>query len=158
MHSRNPRFAKLAPAHLDFHTLADLSYGHADTGAWCSPSWRPRLVFPRSLISVAGVVLPVKEVRGDEPPPAVAVRAVCLPSTVKRLHPYSFASYLDLFAVTCEAGSLLRSIEECAFTNCFSLSSFFIPSSVEELTGFFECRSLAAVTFEPGSRLSRISP
>jgi hypothetical protein len=157
----NPQLAALDPARLHSTTLDDLSYSHDDTTTWCFPSPSVDRVFPRGLICVLGVVLPVEEVRGGEPSASsifAAVRAVCLPSTVERLRPYCFASNPFLSAVTFEAGSRISSIEECAFTKCSSLSSFFVPSSVEDLTGVYECRSLSAVIFEPGSRLSRIPP
>jgi hypothetical protein len=44
-----------------------------------------------------------------------------------------------------------------AFYSCSSLSWIRLPSSVRELGGFEECRSLSSVDFEIGSRLSSIA-
>jgi hypothetical protein len=151
---------QLDPGRLLSITLDDLSYTHDDTTTWCSLSASLRYVFffPRGLVCVVGVVHRVEEVRGCDPASSAAVLAVCLPSTVETICPYSFASHPSLSAVTFEAGSHISSIEESAFTEYSSLSSFLVPSSVEHLTGFYDCCSLSAVTFESGSRLSRIAP
>jgi hypothetical protein len=49
-------------------------------------------------------------------------------------------------------------IRYAAFSDCSSLSSFWIPASVEKLSCicFSGCASLSEVTFEPNSRLSVI--
>jgi hypothetical protein len=61
--------------------------------------------------------------------------------------------------VTFESGSHLSSIAESAFRYCSSLSSIFIPSSVEMLGKycFSGCESLSRVTFESDSQLSFIA-
>jgi hypothetical protein len=65
-----------------------------------------------------------------------------------------------LSSVAFEAGSTLLRIESCAFYECSSLSSIWIPSSVEELWDhcFGECQALRRVTFEPGSKFSVVPP
>jgi hypothetical protein len=58
-----------------------------------------------------------------------------------------------------ESDSTLSCIAEFAFHSCSSLSSIFIPSSVEKLGKwcFSGCKSLSTVTFESGSQLSSIA-
>jgi hypothetical protein len=65
----------------------------------------------------------------------------------------------SLSTVTFESGSQLSSIAQSAFWKCSSLSSIFIPSSVESLGKdcFSGCKSLSTVTFESGSHLSSLS-
>jgi hypothetical protein len=60
--------------------------------------------------------------------------------------------------VTFESDSQLSSIAESAFTECSSLASILIPSSLEMLGNecFSGCESLSMVTFESGSQLSSI--
>jgi hypothetical protein len=55
--------------------------------------------------------------------------------------------------------SRLSSLGSSAFALCPALSSICIPSSVPAIRPacFWRCESLAAVTFEPGSRLYRRS-
>jgi hypothetical protein len=50
------------------------------------------------------------------------------------------------------------SIRDSAFSDCSSLSSICIPSSVNALCQqcFYQCHSLSRVTFETGSRLARV--
>jgi hypothetical protein len=72
---------------------------------------------------------------------------------------YCFSECKSLSTVTFESGSQLSSIAESAFWYCSSLSSIFIPSSVEMLGKycFQGCDSLSTVTFESGSQLSSIA-
>jgi hypothetical protein len=72
---------------------------------------------------------------------------------------YCFYECESIAAVTFESGSQLSSIAESAFWGCSSLSSIFIPSSVEMLGAycFSQCNSLSMVTFESGSQLSSIA-
>jgi hypothetical protein len=85
--------------------------------------------------------------------------AVRIVNTIKRLDIGCFYECQTISTVIFESGSTLLSIGESAFEGCLSLSSIFIPSSVEILGKwcFYGCKSLSTVTFESGSQLSSIA-
>jgi hypothetical protein len=71
---------------------------------------------------------------------------------------FSYCSSISSFAF--ESDSRLIRIEAGAFSNCSSLRSICIPSSVE-IVGehcFAACPSLSSLTFESGSKLAEIDP
>jgi hypothetical protein len=55
-------------------------------------------------------------------------------------------------------GCLLSRIKDRAFEGCFSLGSIRVPATVRVLGrySFSQCHNLASVTFESGSKLSKI--
>jgi hypothetical protein len=79
---------------------------------------------------------------------------------VEAIEEECFACCTRLSSVTFEPGSRLAQIGPRAFARCSSLSSIFIPVSVEKIgdesLGF--CENLSRVTFESGSKLSSLDP
>jgi hypothetical protein len=82
---------------------------------------------------------------------------VCIPRTVEIIGSSCFSYCKSLSSVSIESGSLLRRIEQQAFSSS-SLPSIVIPRTVEIIGSscFYGCKSLSSVLIEPGSLLRRI--
>jgi hypothetical protein len=110
---------------------------------------------PRMLVSLTGIPLPVQRI---EPTPDKqtfqAPARMCIPSSVQELSRRCFS--IRLLAVTFEYGSKLSFFEEAAFSECSSLTSICIPSSIKTLgvSSLSGCRSLLMITFESASIVS----
>ena len=97
-----------------------------------------------------------------------ALTAIEIPASVERIGVAAFQGCSSLATVTFEKGSRLHTIEGkvysyspyyCGtFSKCEALTAIEIPASVETIKGaaFYNCSSLATVTFEKGSRLKII--
>jgi hypothetical protein len=92
---------------------------------------------------------------------AMPIVSMCVPAATEKLYEWSVQSWL-LQDIWFERGSKLSRIECAAFARCQSLTSIRLPASLVSLGHrvgaecFGRCDSLSSVTFEPGSRLSRI--
>jgi hypothetical protein len=77
---------------------------------------------------------------------------------IRKLSEHCFTLSTTLSSVIFDSDSQLSCIENHAFSDCSSLSSIFIPSSVETICHhcFNRCKSLSTITFEYGSKLSCI--
>jgi hypothetical protein len=82
-------------------------------------------------------------------------RHICIPSSIEKISDECFnCSYLSHVAF--EFGSNLSTIGANAFEKCPEIRSFWIPPSVEAITGysFRHCWGLSDLTFGLGSRIS----
>ena len=95
-----------------------------------------------------------------------ALTSIEIPASVETIEATAFKRCSKLTTITFEKGSLLKTIGggyyssyyHGAFSDCSSLTSIEIPTSVEtiEATAFSDCSKLATVTFEKGSQLKII--
>ena len=91
-----------------------------------------------------------------------ALTSIEIPASVETIGDSAFMGCSKLATVTFEKGSQLKTIGgrygSGAFANCTALTAIEIPASVEtiEATAFYNCSSLATVTFEKGSQLKTI--
>ena len=95
-----------------------------------------------------------------------SLTSIEIPASVETIEATAFKRCSKLTTITFEKGSLLKTIGggyyssyyHGAFSDCSSLTSIEIPTSVEtiEATAFSDCSKLATVTFEKGSQLKII--
>ena len=92
-----------------------------------------------------------------------ALTSIEIPASVETIEAAAFKGCSSLATVTFENGSQLKTIgggsySSGAFSDCTALTSIEIPASVEtiEAAAFYDCSSLATVTFENGSQLKTI--
>ena len=99
----------------------------------------------------------------------ISLTAIEIPANVEIIEAGAFHNCTALTTVTFEQGSLLKALgrySECShaipegvFSNCKSITSINIPSSVEVIgiSAFKNCTALKKVTFAPDSQLKMIS-
>jgi hypothetical protein len=149
--------------------LDNLCYSFVHGRACCVWTAQDRWEFPRRLISVQGVVVPVQEIEepSREPDahrehfedPRRNPTVVCIPSSIQKLNIQCFRSgEFCLSVIAFEPNSQLSEFANNALDALVSLSSICIPAGVEKLerSCLAGCHSLSSVTFESGSKLSFI--
>jgi hypothetical protein len=143
-----------------------LEYGREENYTWCSAPFSLPQVFPRNVISTAGILLHVDLLTGDDPSDCDAwsdndilllTETIFVPFWVAELSIRSFKEF-SFSAFAFESGSRLSFIAGSAFRCCDNLLAICIPSTVHTLRErcFEQCDSLSAISFAPGSVLSSI--
>lgn len=79
----------------------------------------------------------------------VQVRDIILPSTITSIGAYAFKNLQKLTHIEVPENSSLSFIGEGAFSFCYSLASFLIPSGVKEILPytFYHCENLGATSY-----------
>jgi hypothetical protein len=142
--------------------IDSLRYHHTGPIIHGLPSRGLKWNFPRSLISVSGLIVQVLELQCDHGSSRSndSLLGICVPSTIEKLGDHCFSSCKSLLAVTFEFNSKVSYIEDSAFGYCPSLLSFCVPSYVGVLGqwAFMSYNSIVTMMFEPGSALFCIEP
>jgi hypothetical protein len=143
-----------------------------DSGLCCPREYLVSGIFPRSVVALNGLVVPVSlPERAEDADLSVSVHfnqthayfppiPICIPAPAEVVPCSSWSGCCRFSILAFESGSRLSRIERCAFQGCLLLKSICIPSSVEVLgeACFCNCDHLLTVTFDRWSRLSRIGP
>ena len=89
--------------------------------------------------------------------PTTEIVSIKLPNGVTAISQDCFNHCVNLVSVTLPA--TLNFIGGYSFSGCTALTTLVIPASVTEISGgaFYGCSSLTAITFEPGSQLTKIA-
>jgi hypothetical protein len=129
------RAAQPSGADLISIDVENLSYTSDGSTAFCTSSGSSECLFPRNLVSLGGVLVEVRDLwlDGAKNRHADIRTKIFIPSCVEMLGKSCFSGCESLSTVTFESGSQLSSIAQSAFSFCSSLSSIFVPSSVEML-------------------------
>ena len=131
--------------------IAEVNITALPTQAFYNSKNVEHLILPNTLITI-----------GEEMFYQSDLRSVVIPTNVTTVGYSAFKRCSSLTTVTFEKESQLKTIGGDyyygAFSDCTALTSIEIPASVETIgnTAFWNCSSLATVTFEKGSRLKTI--
>jgi hypothetical protein len=139
-------------------SVDDIFYVYDESKASCLSSTPHDREFPRNLLCMSGVVLPVRDISSWLSSYGRSLCQVCIPSSIETLFGQAFYGSRSLSVVVFEYGSNVSRIERAAFGSCQLLSSICLPSSLLSLGNqcFSYCESLASVTWEPIAKIRSI--